>query len=202
MPMRSASPCARDADEVRDLLLHGLLLLVVVQVPGVVAELVDEGRHLLGEPVVLLQVDRQDALRLCADLRQRIDIGLTVDRDADHVRSRFLEDAHLPQGGGDVAGLGGRHGLDGDGGRAADLQVADLDGAGLARGDHRWGAPEGRDILVQGSGGPRATRSWAWTPERAQDPVVKPRLRISGHFPAPGALQPADSGRGEAHTRV
>ena len=134
---------ARDPDEVGDLLLHGLVLLVVVQVAGVVAQLVDEGRDLLRQPVVLLQIDREQARRLRPNLRERVDVGLAVDGDPDHVCPSRFEDPHLPQRGGDVAGLGGGHRLDGDGGRATDLEVADLDRAGLARGDHRGGAPRG-----------------------------------------------------------
>ena len=87
---------ARDADEIRDLLLHALRLLVVVQVPGVVAQLVDVRRDELRQAVVLLQVDREQGVRARSDLGQRLDVGLAVDRDAHQVGAGGLEQLHLP----------------------------------------------------------------------------------------------------------
>ena len=52
-----------------------LVLLVVVEVAGVVADLVDVGRDLRGQAVVLLEVDRRGWPSVCrADLRQRLDV--------------------------------------------------------------------------------------------------------------------------------
>ena len=55
---------ARHVDELRDLLRDRLLRLDVVEVARVVADLLDVRRDLLGEPVVLLEVDDEIRRRL------------------------------------------------------------------------------------------------------------------------------------------
>ena len=59
-PTRMAQSCSRATSaRNRTFSAHRLLLLVVVEVAGVVADLVHVGRHLRGQPVVLLQVHDQ-----------------------------------------------------------------------------------------------------------------------------------------------
>ena len=58
----------RDARDVADFLLPGLLTFVVIEMPGVVADLVDMRRDRLGEAVVFLEVDREVGGGLAADL--------------------------------------------------------------------------------------------------------------------------------------
>ena len=90
---------ARDIDQPFHLLLDGLRLLDMVQMPRVVANLVDVRRDPVGDFVVLLQIDRQhDALRLRADFLDRRDFLLAVDRDAHDSRARVGELMRLRDG--------------------------------------------------------------------------------------------------------
>jgi 2,4-dienoyl-CoA reductase-like NADH-dependent reductase (Old Yellow Enzyme family) len=76
------------------------------------------------------------------DLDNRLGIGGTVDRDADHVGSGLIEVPDLSEGGLDVLGRGGGHALDGDGCSVADGERADghLSG-GVTRQLHGEGCP-------------------------------------------------------------
>ena len=87
--------------------------LDVVQVPGIVADLVDARCHRRGDAIVLLQIDRKrDALGLRADLLQRGDLLLVVDGDPDDAGAGCRKLMHLRNGSIDVARLGGAHALD------------------------------------------------------------------------------------------
>ena len=61
-----------DFGQAADLLPPGGVRLGVVQMPGIVADLVDVGGGLFGETVVLLQVDRKADVRLPAYFRRTI----------------------------------------------------------------------------------------------------------------------------------
>jgi hypothetical protein len=132
--MRIAQSCSRATDDQpRHLLLHRLVPLDVVEVAGVVAQLLHVRRDLLREAVVLLQIDGEVRVRTGgADLRERDDVLRVVDGDADHVRAGGLEQFHLADRGGDVLRARGRHRLHGDRIGAADPDVADADLAGLS----------------------------------------------------------------------
>ena len=96
------------------LVLPRLIPFVVVEVSGVVAELVDVGCHDLREPVILLQVHAEVGVGFGGDIDNREGIGGAVDGDPHHIGSGPFEVADLSGGGGDVAGRGGRHALHGD----------------------------------------------------------------------------------------
>ena len=82
-PMRIARSCSRaTSTRKRDLLAHRLRPLVVPEVAGVVADLVDVRGDARGEPVALLQVDDEVGLRLPADLGEGLDVLRAVDGDA------------------------------------------------------------------------------------------------------------------------
>ena len=102
-------------------------LLVVVQVAGVVANLVDVGCDLRAESVVLLQIDRKWGGGLLADSGERLDVFARVDGDADEVGAGGFEQLDLADRGLDVLRARRGHRLDDDGIAAADGHVADLD---------------------------------------------------------------------------
>ena len=134
--MRIAQSLSRAmATRYADFFLPGLFALVVIEVAGVVAELVDVRRESLGEPVVLLQVDDEVGFGLPADFGDGVGFGGAIDGDADDVGAGVDERVCLGDGGVDVARLRGRHALDGDGIVGADGDRADADGAGWVAGD-------------------------------------------------------------------
>ncbi len=120
---------AGDVDKVPHLVLPRLLTLVVVQVAGIVADLVDVRRHGFGQPIVLLQVDRQIGRRTPADLGQRFGIGSAVHGDPDHVSAGFGQALDLLDGRLHIARARGRHALHGDGMITADRNRPDRHGA-------------------------------------------------------------------------
>ena len=88
-------------------------------------------RDLLGQAVVLLQVDDEVGVRSRgADLGQRGDVLRVVDGDADDVGAGGFEQLDLADGGVDVLRARRGHGLHGDGVAAADRDVADADLSG------------------------------------------------------------------------
>ena len=68
-------------DDEPNLFLPRLFTLVVVQVTGVVADLVDVRCDPLGETKILLQIDRQVRLRTATNFRQSQRIFVAVDSD-------------------------------------------------------------------------------------------------------------------------
>ena len=78
----------RDVHEEADLLAHRLLPLVVPEVAGVVADLVDVGGDGLGQAVALLEVDHEVGLRLPADLGEGLHVLRAVDGHADEGAAR------------------------------------------------------------------------------------------------------------------
>ena len=108
---------------------------MVIQVAGVVAELVDVRREPLGQPIVLLQIDDEIGRRLAANFGDRFGFGGAVDGDAHDVGPGRGERIHLRDGRVDVARRRGRHALHGDRVAGADRDRADADGAGWIAGD-------------------------------------------------------------------
>ena len=124
---------ARDVDEVAHFFLHRLVALEVVEMTGVVTQLLDVRRDLLGQPVVLLKVDDEIRVRArLADLGERGDVLRIVDGDADDVGAGRLEQLDLADGGGDVLRARGGHRLHGDRIRPADADVSDANFAGFS----------------------------------------------------------------------
>ncbi len=103
----------------------------------------DEG----GELVALLEVHREARVSLRSNLGEAIDVRLAVHCDADDVCPGLVQDLDLPQRGLDVLGASRSHALHRDGGLTADGEVADVDRACLALGDHD------RSILPASGGG-------------------------------------------------
>ena len=113
-------------DEVAHFVANRLVAFEVVEVPGVVPELLHERGDLLGEPVVLLQIDDEVRVRAGgADLGERRDVLRIVDGDADDVGTGLFEQLDLPDRGRDVDRARRGHRLDGDRMIGADLHVAD-----------------------------------------------------------------------------
>ena len=116
----------------------GDLLDLVVELADVAR--VDADRGAAGvdrrEDVLRLEVDVRDHgdLRLVRDGRQRVGVVLRRDGHADDVAAGGGQLGDLLQRRVDVGGLRRAHRLDADGGVAADVDLADLDLAGLAPG--------------------------------------------------------------------
>ena len=105
-----------------DFLRDGLTLLDMVEMAGVIADLIHIRRDLSGDLVVFLQIDGQgDAVGEGADLLQRLDFFLVVDGDAHDRRACAGELVHLCDRGVDVARLRRAHALDGHWRAAAHL---------------------------------------------------------------------------------
>ena len=129
---------ARHSHQPGDLVGNRFLALDVVQVTGVVANLVDVRRDRSGQPIVLLQVDDQRRAGLATDLLDRRDLELVVDGDADDSRTGGAELLALADGGIDIAGLGRAHALYDERCVAADADGADGDRTGGALVKRMW----------------------------------------------------------------
>ncbi len=101
----------------------------MVQMSGVVADLVDIGGDPLGKAKVLLQIDRQIRRGSLTDFREGLGILLTVDSDPDHARTPLPQRFGLCRRGLDVLSLGRGHALHRDGVARANGDVANGDGA-------------------------------------------------------------------------
>jgi hypothetical protein len=104
----------RNVGEESNLLEDGSLALVVVEVAGVVSQLVDVGRDRGRETVALLEVHDEIGRRLAPNLGQGRDVSQVVDRNADDVAPGRPDRFDLADGCLDVAGGCGAHALNGD----------------------------------------------------------------------------------------
>ena len=120
----------RHVHQEADLLAHRPRLLVVPEVAGVVADLVDVRGHALGEAVALLEVHHEAGLRLAPHLGERLDVLRAVDRHPDERASGPADGLGLRDGGVHVLGAGRAHALHGHGVAAPQGDGADADGAG------------------------------------------------------------------------
>ncbi len=165
---------------------HRVDLIAVADVAGVQADLVDAGLDRLeGALVVEVDVRHDRHAGLGKDLLERLGVLPLGDRDADHVRPRLAVPLDLRDRRVDLVREAGGHGLDRDGGVAAD---ADDAGPRVAEGDLP-GGPSG----VHGAGlygCPTANRrsissreprpSWGSVRSRQEiRPWTKPALRCS-----------------------
>ena len=128
---------ARDIHQEGDLVLPGFLAFMVVEMSGVVADLVHVGRDHFGQAVVLLQVNAQHRFALAPDPDQRLGILAVVRGDADDVGAGLLKQPELRQRGVHVGGGRGAHALHGDGVIVADGDASDPDRTGGVAFDHR-----------------------------------------------------------------
>ena len=119
-----------------DLVGDALLLLVVVQVAGVVADLVHMRRDLDAEAVVLLQVDGERRAGLRPHLGQRRHILARVDGDPHQIRPRRLQQPHLPHRRLHILRARGGHRLHDDRATAANRHIANLNRAGRVASGH------------------------------------------------------------------
>ena len=116
----------------RYLRLDRLLFLVVVEVTGVVANLVHVWRHAGNESVVLLQVNDKVGLRNPApDLREALDVLRAIHSDAHQPGSRFVEHPYLACRGIEVLGLCSGHGLNDEWRTSTDNHTAYGNGPGI-----------------------------------------------------------------------
>ena len=106
---------AGDLDEVTHLLSNRLFAFQVIEVPRVVAKLLDERSDLLRQSVIFLKIDDQVRVRpRLAHDSQRGNILRIVDSDADHIGAGLFQQLDLADGGVDVLRFGGSHRLNGD----------------------------------------------------------------------------------------
>jgi len=119
-----------DRHQPRDLVGHRLVALDVMQMAGVVANLVDMRGDGGGQSVVLLQIDHQRRRGLPPDFLHRGDFPFVVDGDPYDPGAGAAQLLALRDGGIDVPCLGRAHALHDQRRIAADARVADRDGAG------------------------------------------------------------------------
>ena len=101
---------------------------MVIQVPRVVADLVDIRRDDFCQSIIFLQVDRQIARDLLPNFDQRFGIFLAVDRDAHDISTGIHEVVYLPHRGVNIRRLCGRHALHGNRRITADESITDGNG--------------------------------------------------------------------------
>jgi hypothetical protein len=123
----------------RDLISDGAALLVVMEMAGVVSNLVYVWRDIRDESVALLKVHREEGLCLAPNLRQASDVFFAVDGDAYEVSASRLDDADLPERCRDVTSLRGGHALYGYRRVSTYGETANVDLACLALGNHSMG---------------------------------------------------------------
>ena len=143
---------AGDLDQIPHLLLPRLGSLVVIKMARVVADLVDVRRDDFGQPVVLLQIDRQVAFGLLANLGERLGVLAGCRRRcARHRPRRCMQRVDLRDGGVNVLRLRGRHALHGDR-RSPPINRADANGAGRIADDIEFcfGSHAGIVLLTDG----------------------------------------------------
>src|SRR3989337_2769500 len=118
---------ARHVGQPSHLLRDGLRLLDMVEMAGVVTDLVDVWRDFAGDLVVFLQVDRQHyAPGLGADFLQRGSLFLIDDRDPDDTGAGASQLMGLRDGQVDIDRARGAHRLHHHRRAAADLDAADI----------------------------------------------------------------------------
>ena len=83
----------------------------MIEVAGVVADLVDVRGDRSRQPVVLLEIDDQVRARLAPDLGQRGDVLGAVDGHPDEVTTGLADRLRLLDGGLHVLGAGGAHAI-------------------------------------------------------------------------------------------
>lgn len=117
-----------EVGDVLDLVLPGARAFVVVEVSGIVADLVDVGGDLLDEAVVFLEVDGEVGGGLFADFGESGGVLGAIDGDANDICSGAFEVMDLAYRGCHILGVGSSHGLNGDGMILADVDASDANG--------------------------------------------------------------------------
>jgi hypothetical protein len=118
-----------DVHQVGHFVPDRFLALVVVQVPGVVSDLVDVGSDLLRESIALLQIHRQVGLGSLPDLGDRLGLLVAVDGDAHDAGAGLPELLRLIRRRLHVDRLRGAHALHHHGVGGAEGYAPDSDGA-------------------------------------------------------------------------
>ena len=85
----------------------------MVQMAGIIADLIDIGSHQRRQTVILLQIHRKYGL---TEDFQGLNILLAVDGNPNDIRPGLFQNLDLTGGGVDIHGAGGRHTLYGYGG--------------------------------------------------------------------------------------
>ena len=117
----------RSLDDELDFILPSLRLLVMVQVPWVVADLVDVRGDLGDESVVLLKVDREVGGGLFSDFGKGGGVFVAIDGDTDDIRAGMVQVVDQSDGRRDIGRVRGSHALDCDRVSCADRDRADAD---------------------------------------------------------------------------
>ena len=120
----------RRLDQEPHLVLPRSAGLMVVEVPRVVADLVDRRGQLARQAIVLLEVDRKVRLGPLADRREGLGVAVAVDRDPHHARPGRGERVGLGCRGLNVGGLRRAHALHRDRVAVANRDRADADATG------------------------------------------------------------------------
>ena len=118
---------AGNVREIGHFLTRGLVALVVVEVAGIVTDLVHVGRHLLRESIALLQIHGKVRLGSPPDGLDGIGFFLTVDGNAHDTGAGPAELLRLQPGRVDVLGLRRAHALHHDGVAFSDCHATDGD---------------------------------------------------------------------------
>jgi hypothetical protein len=125
--------------QIRDLLLPRLMALVVIKVPGVIANLVDVWSDFFSQPIVLLQINRQTGVSPSPNLAHSVCVPRTVDRDAHNIRTRLVQSVDLIHRRRYVLRMRGGHTLHGYRMTSADRDGADANSTGWIAGQlHEW----------------------------------------------------------------
>ena len=110
-----------------DLILPSLGLLMMVQVPWVVPNLVDMRSDLRHEPIIFLQVDRKVRLGLLSDLGQGGRILIAIDRDTHDIGTGLVQVVDQTDRRRNIGRMGRSHALDRDRVPRSDRDRADAD---------------------------------------------------------------------------
>ena len=118
----------------------------MIEVSGVVTNLVHIRSDHFSEAIILLQIDRQVAFDLPPNLHQRFSFFLIINRDADNIRTSRYQIINLTNGRVDVRGLGRGHALNRNRSIATNEAISDSNAASWVA-DNRELCVVGHDIV-------------------------------------------------------
>ena len=103
----------------------------MIQVAGVIPDLIHIGSDQRGQPVIFLQVHGKNRLGSLPEDFQSLDVLLAIDCDADDIGPGLFKNLDLPGGGVDIHGPGSSHALNGYRRIASNRQGTDMDFPGF-----------------------------------------------------------------------
>src|SRR5262249_18438155 len=148
---------ARHSDQPRNLVAQRFGALDVVQMTWIVADLIDVGSDLGGQPVVFLQIDDERRVGLAANFFERFDFFVVVHGEAHNGGAGALKLPRLGNARVGVARRRGTHALHRHRRAGTDLYLADTHGPGRASGGNAFHDSASR--LADGSEALKAGRA-------------------------------------------